>query len=215
MRPLTRLARNDREVVRNPPSQEPHPPMSRLHALVDRPKRTLAALATVLVAVGITAASGANFNATSANPNTSFATGTLTIDNSKEGAAIFTSATDMRPGDPARTSTVDIQNAGTLSGTFTLTRSAPVDSDTANPLSGKLNVKIVDCGTFASGTPTCDVGDPVKYTGTLAGMSSAVSLGSWAGGEKHRYEFDVDVDTSAGNAYQGDSSSATFTWNAS
>src|SRR3954453_23556754 len=119
------------------PSPGASPPMSRLHALVDRPKRTLAALATVLVAVGITAASGANFNATSANPNTSFATGTLTIDNSKEGAAIFTSAaTDMRPGDPARTSTVDIQNSGTLSGAFTLARSAPVDSDTVNPLSG-------------------------------------------------------------------------------
>ena len=189
--------------------------MSRLHALVDRPKRTLAALATVLVAVGITAASGANFNATSANPNTTFATGTLTIDNSKEGAAIFTSATDMRPGDPARTSTIDIQNNGTLSGAFTLTRGTPVDSDTVNPLSGKLNVKVIDCGTFASGSPSCDVGDPVKYSGTLAGMSSAVNLGTWAGGEKHRYECDVDVDSSAGNVYQGDSSSVTFTWNAS
>jgi hypothetical protein len=189
--------------------------MSRLHALVDRPKRTLAALATVLVAVGITAASGANFNATSANPSTSFATGTLTIDNSKEGAAIFTSATDMRPGDPARTSTVDIQNSGTLSGAFTLARSAPVDSDAVNPLSGKLNVKIIDCGTFAGGTPVCDGTDTVKYTGTLAGMNSTLSLGNWAGGEKHRYEFDVDVDGSAGNVYQGDSSSTTFTWTAS
>lgn len=190
--------------------------MSRLHALVDRPKRTLAALATVLVAVGITAASGANFTATSANPNTTFATGTLTIDNSKEGAAIFSSATDMRPGDPARVSTVDVGNAGSLSGNFTLTRGTPVDSDNANPLSGKLNVKVIDCGTFAgAGAPSCDAGDPVKYTGTLAGMNTAVVLGNWAGGEKHRYEFDVDVDSSAGNVYQGDSSTATFTWNAS
>jgi spore coat-associated protein N len=214
MRPHMRLARNDREVVRNPRPQERQTLMSRLHALAGRPKRTLAALATVLVAVGITAASGANFNATSANPNTTFATGTLTIDNSKEGAAIFTSATDMRPGDLPRTSTVDIENAGTLSGNFTLTRGTPVDSDGTNPLSGKLNVKVIDCGTFASGSPTCDASDPVKYTGTLAAMSSAVSLGNWAGGEKHRYEFDVDVDSSAGNVYQGDSSSATFTWNA-
>src|SRR3954452_1639901 len=109
------------------PAQELYPPMPRLHALVDRPKRTLAALATVLVAVGITAASGANFNATSANPGTSFATGTLTIANTKDNAALFT-ATDMRPGDPARVSTVDITNTGTLSGNFTLTRSTPVDS---------------------------------------------------------------------------------------
>jgi hypothetical protein len=87
--------------------------MSRLHALVDRPKRTLAALATVLVAVGITAASGADFNATSANPNTTFATGTLSIYNS--GSVVFTSTSDMRPGDPARVGTVDVGNAGTAS----------------------------------------------------------------------------------------------------
>ena len=190
--------------------------MSRLHALVDRPKRTLAALATVLVAVGVTAASGADFTATSANANTTFATGTLSIYNSKEGSAIFASATDMRPGDPARVSTVDVGNAGTLSGNFTLTRGTPNDSDGANPLSGKLAVKVIDCGTFAGATaPSCDAGDPVKYQGTLAAMSSAVGLGNWAGGEKHRFEFDVDVDSSAGNVYQGDSSSATFTWNAS
>ena len=188
--------------------------MSRLHALVDRPKRTLAALATVLVAVGITAASGADFNASSANPNTSFATGTLSIYNSLAGSALFT-ATDMRPGDTARTGQVDIGNSGSLSGAFTLTRGTPVDSDNSNPLSAKLNVKVVDCGTFAGATPpSCDVGDPVKYTGTLAAMSSAVTLGTFAGGEKHRYEFSVDVDTSAGNAYQGDNSSVVFTWNA-
>jgi spore coat-associated protein N len=190
--------------------------MSRLHVLVDRPKRTLAALATVLVAVGITAASGADFTASSANPNTTFATGTLSISNSKEGQAIFTSATDMRPGDPARVGTVDVGNGGSLSGAFTLTRGTPTDSDTGNPLSGKLNVKVIDCGAFAGATPsTCgDGNDQVKYTGKLSAMTSAVGLGTFGGGEKHRYEFDVDVDSSAGNAYQGDSSTVTFTWDA-
>ena len=189
--------------------------MSRLHALVDRPKRTLAALATVLVAVGITAASGADFNASSANPNTSFATGTLSMYNSLAGSALFT-ATDMRPGDPARTGQVDIGNSGTLSGAFTLTRGTPVDSDNSNPLSAKLNVKVVDCGTFAGATPpSCDAGDPVKYTGTLAAMSSAVNLGNFAGGEKHRYEFSVTVDSSADNNYQGRNSVVPFSWTAS
>jgi len=189
--------------------------MSRLHALVHRPRRTLAALATVLVAVGVTAASGADFTASSANPNTTFATGTLSMYNSLAGSALFT-ATDMRPGDPARTGQVDIGNSGSLSGVFTLTRGTPVDSDNANPLSGKLNMTITDCGAFAGATPPgCgDAGDQVKYTGTIAGMSSAVALGTFAGGEKHRYEFSVSVDTSAGNAYQGDNSSVLFTWNA-
>jgi spore coat-associated protein N len=187
--------------------------MSRMHVLVHRPRRTLAALATVLVAVGITAASGADFTASSANPGNTFATGTLSISNSKPAAAVLT-ASGLRPGGPAATGTVDIGNTGSLSGAFTLTRGTPVDNDATNPLSGKLNVTVVDCGDFASGTPTCDGGDPVMYSGTLAAMSSAVALGTFAGGEKHRYEFTVAVDSSAGNAYQGDSSQVEFTWNA-
>jgi spore coat-associated protein N len=173
--------------------------MSRMHALVARPKRTLAALATVLVAVGITAASGADFTATSANPNTTFATGTLKILNSLEGQALF-SATDMRPGDAPRTGSVTIKNNGSLSGHFTLKRSAPVDSDTANPLSEKLNVTVKD-------------GAATVYNGTLAGMGT-LDLGTWSGGESHTYDFSVSVDTSADNAYQGDNSKTTFTWDA-
>jgi spore coat-associated protein N len=187
--------------------------MSRLHVLVHRPRRTLAALATVLVAVGVTAASGADFTATSANPGNTFATGTLSISNSKTAAAVLT-ASGLRPGGPAATGTVDIGNTGSLSGAFTLTRGAPVDSDGTNPLSGKLNITVVDCGSFASGTPTCDAGDQVKYSGTLATMSNPVALGAFAGSEQHRYEFTVALDSSAGNAYQGDSSQVEFTWNA-
>jgi spore coat-associated protein N len=188
--------------------------MSRLHALVHRPRRTLAALATVLVAVGITAASGANFTAASANPGNSFATGTLTMSNSKTGAFIL-QAGDMRPGDPATTGTVDIGNTGSLSGVFSLVRGTPVDSDTANALSAKLNVVVTDCGTFASGTPVCgDAGDVSKYSGTLAAMGTT-AMGTFAAGEKHKYQFSVSVDSSAGNAYQGDSSVTQFDWNAS
>jgi spore coat-associated protein N len=193
--------------------------MSRLHTLVHRPRRTLAALATVLVAVGITAASGADFNATSANPTNTFATGTLSISNTKEGAAVF-SVANMKPGDPAATGQVDIGNSGTLSGAFTLTRGTPVDSDSANPLSAKLNMTVVDCGLFVGATPPlCGNGDDVtKYTGTLAQMGTAghliSGLGTYAGAEKHRYEFSVSVDSSAGNAYQGDNSVVEFDWNA-
>jgi hypothetical protein len=189
--------------------------MSRLSVLVSRPRRTLAALATVLVAVGITAASGADFTATSANADTTFATGTMQITNSRAGQAVLASTADMRPGDPARTGTVDITNAGSLSGTFTLQRGTIVDSDGSNPLSTMLDLVLTDCGDFSSGTPSCGDGDDqVKYTGTVAAMSSAVGLGNWAAGEKHKYQFSVSVNTSAGNAYQGDTSTVPFTWNA-
>src|SRR5262245_25439456 len=188
--------------------------MSRTATLVRHPRRILGALAMVLAAVGLTVASGADFTAQSANPSNTFSAGTLSMSNSNDGAAILT-ASGMRPGDTS-TGTVDIANTGSLSGAFTLTRGTPTDSDTTNPLSGKLNVVVDDCGAYVGSTaPDCSA-VTTKYTGTLAQMGSAghtiAGLGTFAGGEKHRYRFRVTLDTSADNNYQGDSSTVGFTW---
>ena len=95
-----------------------------------------------------------------------------------------------------------------------LSRTALTNSDNANPMSDKINLVVKDCGDFSSGAPTCDAGDPVKYTGTLTAMTSNVALGTFAANEKHRYQFAATFDSSAGNVYQGANSQATFTWNA-
>jgi hypothetical protein len=189
--------------------------MSRLQVLADRPRLALGALLTLLLAAAAVVGSGADFTASSANPSNTFASGTLSIVNSKEGVAVLT-ASNLRPGGTAATGTVDIQNSGSLSGAFTLARNTPVDSDSTNPLSGKLNLTVVDCGTFVGATaPTCGDGDDVdKYTGTIAAMTGNKALGTYAGSEKHRYLFTVALDTSAGNVYQGDNSSVEFDWNA-
>ena len=44
--------------------------------------------------------------------------------------------------------------------------------------------------------------------------ANAVGLGDYAAGAKHRYQFAADLDATAGNEYQGDSSSARFVWDA-
>ena len=186
--------------------------MTRIEILMGEPKRTLGVLAAVLLAVAVAVGSGANFTAQSANPGNSFASGTLTMSNSKDNVAILT-ASNMKPGD-STSGTVDIQNTGSLSGTFSLSRTNLTDSDATNPMSNKLNLVVKDCGDFSSGTPTCDGGDPVKYTGTLAAMSSAVALGTYVANEKHRYEFTATFDSSGGDQYQGDSTSARFQWDA-
>ena len=194
--------------------------MSRLQVLAAQPRLALGALLTLLLAAGAVIGSGADFTASSANPANTFAAGTLSIVNSKEGTAVLT-ASNLRPAGSAATGTVDIENDGSLSGQFTLARSAPADSDATNPLSAKLNIKVVDCGAFAGATaPTCGDGDDVaKYgDGTLAEMGTAgheiSGLGTYAAGEKHRYEFRVALDGSADDAYQGDSSSVEFDFNA-
>jgi hypothetical protein len=116
---------------------------------------------------------------------------------------------------------VDIKNTGSLSGVFKLSRTTPVDSDGSNPLSGKLNITVVDCGTFSDSTaPTCGDGDDVTKCsgGTIAQMGTAghliSGLGTYVADEQHRYQFTLLLDGSAGNPYQGDSSSVEFDWNA-
>jgi hypothetical protein len=194
--------------------------MSRLRFLAANPRLALGALLTLLLAAGAVIGSGADFTASSANPSNTFSAGTLSITNSKEGAAVLT-ASDLKPGATPTTGTVDIQNTGSLAGAFTLSRTAPLDSDGANPLSGKLNLTIVDCGIFnGTSAPVCGDGDDVtKYSGgTVAQMGTAghlvSALGNYASMEKHRYQFSVQLDGTAGNPYQGDTSSVEFDWNA-
>src|SRR5215210_4217192 len=193
--------------------------MSRIQILAANPRRALAALATVLVAVGITGASGANFSAATANPSNTFTAGTLSMYNSKDNAAILT-ASNMRPGDPATTGTVDIENTGSLSAPFVLSKGTVSNTDATFPMASKLNLTVVDCGVFAPAAPTCGDGDDVvKYSGgTVAQMGTAgfpvSALGTLAANAKHRYEFSVALDSSADDDYQGDSSTVQFLWNA-
>ena len=187
--------------------------MSRLQILASQPRIALGALLTLLLAAAAVVGSGADFTASSANPSNTFASGTLSIVNSKEGVAVLT-ASGLKPAGTPATGTVDIENSGDLDGTFSLSPTAPVDSDDDNPLSAKLNVTVVDCGTFDDGAPTCGDGDDTElYEGTLAALG-ATALGDYAGEEKHRYEFSVGLDGSAGNAYQGDSSQVQFDFDA-
>jgi hypothetical protein len=193
--------------------------MSRLRFLAANPRLALGALLTLLLAAAAVVGSGADFTASSANPANTFSAGTLSILNSKEGTAVLT-ASNLRPGNSS-SGTVDIQNTGGLSGAFTLSRTTPVDSDSTNPLSGKLNLTVTDCGTFVGATPpTCGDGDDVtKYSaGTIAQMGTTghlvTALGTYAANEKHRYQFTVVLDSSAGNVYQGDTSNVEFDWNA-
>jgi hypothetical protein len=194
--------------------------MTRNKQFVKHPKRTIAALATGLAAIGVATGSGADFSSQAANPGNTFTAGSLTIDDSRPGAAIFSPA-NMRPGAPPETGTVDIANTGTIAGTFSLSRDRLQSTDTAtpnpSPFAAKVNLTVVDCGAFSGDSaPACgDAGDATVYDGgTLEAMDAARPLGTFGPGEKHRYRFAAQLDGSAGNEYQGDSASARFVWDA-
>jgi spore coat-associated protein N len=194
---------------------------------IKRPRRTLGALALALCAIGVAIGSGADFSARTANPSNTFSAGSLTMDNSKSGAAIF-SATNMKPGGAAQTGVVDIKNTGSIDGVFKLTRDQLTSSDSGDvnptPFASKVGVWVVDCGKFtlvnnAYGqelvTPTCgDQNDSTLYNGTLANENTAVELGTFHPGDQHRYWFGGTLDGSAGNEYSGDGSSARYVFDA-
>jgi spore coat-associated protein N len=183
--------------------------MSRFKSLKANPRRSLAALATVLIAVGVTGASGANFTATSANPANTFTAGTMTILNQKEGAAVFTSSPNMRPGDTV-TGTVKIKNTGSLSGAFKLAKGPLTDNHATIHMSDKLDFVVSDCGTDLDCVTKSNV-----YTGTLAAMGTNYALGNFTANEEHLYEFTATFNAGANDTYQSKSSTVEFDWSAS
>jgi hypothetical protein len=118
----------------------------------------------------------------------------------------------MAPGVPGPVVTVSISNTGTVDaglfkltpdGACTQTNNGSVNGS-ATDLCAKLNV------TVSSGTGT---GGDV-YTGTLAGLSShaAFTLPARNAGTSASFTFQVTLDSSAGNSYQGLKASAGLTW---
>jgi len=181
--------------------------VTRLNALVARPRRTLAALAVVLAAVGITVGSGADFTAASANPGNAFATGTLTMSNSASNAALFSSA-GMKPGDTVN-GNVSITNTGSLAGDFKLTTA----NATGTTLLNQLDAVVTDCGAYTTTLPNCTTGATQLYSGKLGSLSN-LSLGNYAGGIKHYYKIAVTLPGSTDNTFQGLSSTVDLAWSA-
>ncbi|HXY84689.1 MAG TPA: TasA family protein [Gaiellaceae bacterium] len=167
-------------------------------------KKVLLSLAAIsLVSVAAFGGTFANFTATPTSiSSNAFTAGSLTMTRSGSGA-IFSAAT-MKIGDTA-TGSVTITNTGNLAGAYTLAGS---NSGSA-ALAGQLTLKIYE-DTDNTGT--------VVYNGTLGGFSSA-SLGTFAAnGGAHTFYFHVSLpstgsDTSD-NAFQGLTSTETFTWSA-
>jgi spore coat-associated protein N len=190
-------------------------------------KRTLATLALGLLAVATAVGSGADFSARTANPSNTFSAGSLSMENSKDGTAIL-NATNMKPGDAPQSGVVDIKNTGSIDGVFTLSRDQLTSSDASNdnptPFATKLAVAVVDCGKFTTVngpygpdpfTPSCgDADDSTLYLGSLANQNSPIALGTYEPGEKHRYELEASLASTAGDEYQGDGASARYVFDA-
>lgn len=177
------------------------------------PRRLLIGLASVLIASAVAISSGANFNATSANPGTMITGGTITVSDSLTGQSIL-NVTALAPGGSA-TGTVNIQNGGNVPAGFQLSIAHVADTPASPPFSAKLVLSVDDLG-----DPSCVSNCPAAvnlYSGPLAALG-AVSLGNFAAGATHQYRFKVTFPNGgaggADNPYGGASTRADFRWTA-
>jgi spore coat-associated protein N len=162
-----------------------------------RSRQLLLPLATLLAAGSIVIASGADFTSTSANAASSYASGTLTHDNSKAGVAIF-SGSDLKPGDVV-TGEVTITNDGSLPADFALTELAAVNGFTTPSL---LNLTITEGATTT------------HFDDTFGTISTAIDLGEFAAGQARTFTFTATLSAAADNAEQGKTASAEYRWDA-
>lgn len=174
------------------------------------PARLLAVLFALLVAAAMAVGSGANFTATSANPGNIFTAGALTHVNSKAGAAIFASGGLMKPGD-VRTGLVDIQNTGSVAGTFTLAHA--VTAQTAGAGGGQL-APLLDLRIDEVDAANATILAANVYTGKLSALGTH-AMGSFAAGARRYYRFTItwpNGTPAVDNPAQSASTTVRFDW---
>jgi hypothetical protein len=166
-------------------------------------------LIRAVLALALSACLALAVRAPAATPHASLemADGTLSMSNSKSGAAIL-SASDLGPGDAA-TGSVTIANTGSVNGDFSLSSFGVTDvpGKGGGLLSTVLTATIVD------------VTDPAAprrvYSGSLAGMTPR-TLGAFAAGAEHTYSFTVGLDPAIRfDSVQGGAVTVGYRWTAS
>jgi hypothetical protein len=127
--------------------------------------------------------------------------GTLSLSNSKDGAAVLT-ASNLAPGQSAG-GVVVLANTGTLSGALDLSQTDLTDTLGASggQLSQALHLTVRDV-----------VSNAVVYDGPLSGLTKT-DLGTMAPGETRSYSFTASLPSSADNSYAAASVNAKYVWN--
>lgn len=180
--------------------------LSGFTASIDNTTNTAATGTLLMTETGVANATGTCYSNGTVNGAPDSNAGTCATINK------FGGSTTMAPGVPGSAVTVSITNNGTITaGTFTLTPGATCtqsSNGTTNGSAGDLCAKL-DV-TISNGTGTS--GD--IYTGTLTGLAghAAFPLTALTASGSASFTFQVELDASAGNTYQGLGASLPLTW---
>lgn len=178
-------------------------------------------VALALSGLAVAQASYSAYSDTTVNPTSSWASGTVDLEDDDAGTALF-NASNIKPGATgtkciAVTSTGSPPSAVKLYGT---------SAATTKSLASSIQLTITQ-GTGGS-TAGCSGFTPLSsgaslYSGTLAGFASASTgygngVGSWAptgtASETRVYRFAYTLDANAPDSTQGGTASLGFTWEA-
>ncbi|MFD1713686.1 TasA family protein [Amnibacterium flavum] len=175
--------------------------------------------ALVLSGLTIAGASYSAFSATTTNPTSNWAAGTVSLSDDDSTTALFT-ASNLKPGSTG-TKCIVVSSSGSLPSAVKLYGTAAA---TTNALSSSINLSVVQGtgGSFGSCTGfTALSSGSSLYNGTLAAFGTSHTgysngLGNWAptgtATETRTYQITYTVDAAAPNTTQGGTAALGFTW---
>ncbi|MGI3780004.1 MAG: hypothetical protein ACRYG2_04425, partial [Janthinobacterium lividum] len=210
------------------------PPMSTTATVrTARPSRRLATIVSLVAIPAALAVSGlvvaqssySAYSATTVNPTSNWATGTVALSDDDANTAAFT-ASNLKPGSTGSRCIV-VSSTGSLPSAVKLYGTGAA---TTNALAGSVNLTITQGtgGSFGSctGYTPLATGSSV-YSGTLANFASSATgfangLGTWntagvasgAAAETRTYQLTYSVRTETTNDTQGGTAAIGFTWEA-
>ena len=180
----------------------------------------IAAAPVALIASGliVSQASYSAYSATTTNPTSNWATGTVVLSDNDDNTAAF-SADNLKPG-ATGSKCIVVTSSGTLASSVKL---YTTNATTTNSLASHVNLSITQ-GTGGS-LGSCDgyVSANSVYNGTLSGLTSSATdfssgLGVWeptgTGSETKTYQITYTVSGSAPDSTQGGTAAVGFTWEA-
>ena len=198
-----------------------------------RPSRKVATIVSLIAVPAALAASGlvvaqssySAYSATTVNPTSNWATGTVALADDDNNAAAFT-ASNLKPGSTGSRCIV-VSSTGSLPSSVKLYGTG---ATTTKALASDINLTVTQGtgGSFGSctGYTPLATGSSV-YTGTLAGFGSAATnfstgVGTWstagvatgAAAETRTYQISYSVRTETTNDTQGGTAAIGFTWEA-
>ena len=180
----------------------------------------VAAVPAALIASGliVSQASYSAYSATTTNPTSNWATGTVFLSDDDNNTAAFT-ASNLKPG-ATGSKCIVVTSSGSLASAVKL---YTTNATTTKSLASHVNLSITQGAGGSFGSCVGYVSTGSVYSGTLADLTSSATnfstgLGDWApagaGSETKTYQISYTLSSSAPDSTQGGTAAVGFTWEA-